>query len=146
MELFVYLYMAKRISGIYIITNIKNGKQYVGSSVNIKYRFTRHKQMLRDNIHKNPKLQASYNKYKKDLFFYTILELVEDKNKLLEREQYYIDKLNPWFNICKVAGNVTGLKHTQKTIQKCIEANKRRKGSHHHGRSGKVVKIFRTFL
>jgi len=141
MELFVYLYMTKRLSGIYIITNIKNGKQYVGSSVNIKYRFTRHKQMLRDNMHKNPKLQASYNKYGKDLFFYTIVELVEQLENLLNREQYYMDKLNPWFNVCKIAGNVAGLKHTKETIEKCIAANKRRKGSHHHGRNGKVVKM-----
>jgi len=36
---------------------------------------------------------------------------------LLKREQYYIDLLNPEYNILKVAGSTLGRKHSLKTKQ-----------------------------
>ena len=132
--------------GIYLITNVINKKQYVGSSFNVYYRMQNHRCRLAKNNHKNPKLQNGYNKYGLSKFAFTILEFVEDKDKLLEREQYYIDLLKPWYNILQFAGNVSGLKHTPETIQKCIAASVRRTGTHHSGHKGRVFQFDKTTL
>jgi len=34
------------------------------------------------------------------------------RTALIEREQYYIDLLNPEYNILKIAGSRLGVKHT----------------------------------
>ena len=49
-----------------------------------------------------------------------ILEILEycDKSNLLEREQYYLDKLKPEYNILKYAYSMLGYKHTASSIEK----------------------------
>lgn len=84
-------------SGIYKITNTVNNKFYIGSSINIYYRIARHISDLNKNKHKNPILQNSYNKYKKESFKVEIIESCS--NNLLSREQFYIDTMNPEFNV-----------------------------------------------
>jgi len=75
-------------SGIY---GIRINKQLqVGYSSNIQHRKGRHRRALERNEHWNPKLQASYNKYKEFDFF--IIE--ETKDWLSEKEQMYIEKLD----------------------------------------------------
>lgn len=80
----------KNISGIYKITNTVNGKFYIGSSKNIKRRWLEHKNQLQENRHANDHLQRSWNKYGADCFCFEIIEECEEE-RLLEREQYYID-------------------------------------------------------
>lgn len=48
------------------------------------------------------------------------LEILEycDYDKCLEREQYYLDSLNPVYNILKKAGSPQGYKHTEETVAK----------------------------
>lgn len=48
------------------------------------------------------------------------LEILEYCNVkiLLEREQYYLDKLKPVYNIVEKAGSTIGYKHTEETLQK----------------------------
>lgn len=87
-------------SGIYCILNLVNQKKYIGSSKNLQERLINHKCQLLKNKHGNKILQNSWNKYYKDNFVYIILEYCE-KEKLIEREQFYIDNLNPEFNIVK---------------------------------------------
>lgn len=72
--------------GIYKITNIINNCIYIGSSVNIKSRWLEHKRDLIKNKHCNNYLQKSFNKYGLINFTFEIIELVENKNKLTERE------------------------------------------------------------
>lgn len=38
-----------------------------------------------------------------------------DKSDLILREQYYLDKLNPEYNILKIAGSSRGFKHSKET-------------------------------
>ena len=80
-------------SGIYMITNIVNGKCYIGSSINIKNRIREHKGKLKNNKHENSYLQASYNKYGKESFTITTVELVENLSLLTTRETAWILKL-----------------------------------------------------
>lgn len=79
------------MTGIYKILNIKNGKYYIGSSINLIQRFRVHKTHLRGGYHKNPHLQASWNKYGEENFLFSVLEHVSVE-QLIEREIYYLEK------------------------------------------------------
>ena len=127
-----------RQSGIYIITNISNNKRYVGSAVNLRTRYSSHIRDLIRNTHKNILIQNSFNKYKEENFEFGILEFIimpknltkeEIRKILLEREQHYIDVLDPEFNICKIAGNTMGTKLSESAKQKIREANTGRETS-----------------
>lgn len=97
-------------SGIYRITNIVNNKKYIGSAaVTIRKRLNHHIAMLDVNKHKNEYLQHSWNKYGRDNFIFEIVEVVENKDLLLEREQFYLDTEKPEYNINKSATNLLGL-------------------------------------
>lgn len=85
--------------GIYKIeSNNDLSKFYIGSSVNITKRWGEHLSALNSNRHFNYKLQDYYNKYPNENFKFSILEECSIDN-LLKREQFYIDKLEPYFNI-----------------------------------------------
>ena len=85
-------------SGIYCIHNTVNDKRYIGSSKNLLHRLYTHRAYLRKNRHVNSKLQNSWNKHGEEAFRCYVLEFCEPKI-LLEREQFYIDELKPWYNI-----------------------------------------------
>lgn len=105
--------MYKKVTGIYKIeSTVKPERIYIGSAVTIFNRFAMHKLNLRQNKHHSVKLQNHVNKYGIEDLVFEILEECE-KDKLLEREQYYLDTLNPYFNICKVARSCLGIKHTE---------------------------------
>lgn len=87
------------ICGIYMIINTKNGKRYVGSSINIKKRLWEHRSTLRHNHHDNQHLQNAWNKYGEQAFEYSILEVCSQKERF-SREQFYVDTLHPEYNIC----------------------------------------------
>lgn len=80
-------------SGVYCITNTVNGKQYVGSAVNLAVRWVSHRSRLRTGNHHNPHMQAAWNKYGPDVFTFTVLEECPPA-RLVEREQWWIDTLD----------------------------------------------------
>ncbi len=110
-------------SGIYCIKNLTNDKKYIGSSINVFKRKNRHFSELKNLKHKNIKLQRSFNKHGKDKFIFYVIELVEDKNNLIVREQYYIDKEKPEYNINLVANSSLGVKRSEETKEKVRQAN-----------------------
>jgi group I intron endonuclease len=103
------------VAGIYKITSkIHPDRIYVGSAINIEKRWREHKNLLLRNKHENIRLQNHYNKYGKDNFIFSIItECDPIKEVLLSREQFFIDSLNPFFNICKKADCPPGIKHTE---------------------------------
>lgn len=114
-------------SGIYKIINILNGKVYIGSALHLNNRKCRHFSDLEIGRHHNIYLQRSYNKYSKDKFKFEIIEYVEDKEKLIEREQYYIDQYrnkdgaidyNRCYNTRSLAETNLGIKLSNKTKNK----------------------------
>jgi group I intron endonuclease len=118
--------------GIYQIRNLINNKRYIGSTVNIDKRWYEHKKSLRKNIHVNEYLQNAWNKYGEDNFDFDILEQVENKVLLLEREQYWMDyyksyKRNIGYNICSICGNVLGCRWNLREETK-IKLSEMRKG------------------
>jgi group I intron endonuclease len=106
-------YNRPKSSGIYKIQSKANGRVYIGSATNIGARvFNGHLKELSEGRHGNRHLQRHYNKYGgKDLLL-SVLEFCP-REKLIEREQYWIDTLHPKFNICKTAGSSIGVKHTK---------------------------------
>lgn len=119
-------------NGIYKITNKLNGKIYIGStfcSGGFKRRWTVHKSSLKNNRHPNKHLQYSWNKYG-DVFKFEIIEIIDNKDILIEREQYFIDFFESFddkigYNISRVvSAPMLGLKHTDEAKKKISEASK----------------------
>ena len=115
-----------KASGIYKIACIVTGKFYIGSTSNLYDRRKSHLSKLRRNEHGNPKLQAAWNKYGEASFTYDVLELVLPMS-LTAREQYWIDKLKPLFNLASVAGSRLGIKDSPETREKIRQSKLGRK-------------------
>ena len=110
--------------GIYKIQSIiKPERYYIGSAINIGSRLKTHFKALRNNLHHSDKLQNHYNKYgAEDLQLFILLEC--NKEELLKEEQYFINSLTPYFNICRVAGSPLGVIRSEETKKKLSELNK----------------------
>lgn len=94
-------------SGIYMIQNKVNGKRYIGKSVNLKQRWSTHQSRLDRNVHKNDYLQNSWDKYGNDAFKFFILEYVS-QDRLLDREQWYLDNIITFNEDYNLSRNATG--------------------------------------
>lgn len=108
--------------GIYIIKNLVNNKFYIGSTNCFRKRVNQHKSELNRNNHHNLKLQRSVNKYGLENFEFTLFEETEYEN-LLSREQYWINLLNPEYNLSKLVGGHNRKATTEDTRAK-ISASK----------------------
>ncbi len=77
------------ISGIYLIQCLVNGKSYVGQSKTINRRIDAHKNLLKNNNHKNKYLQNAWNKYGENNFVFSICTFcsVDDLDNY---EKFYI--------------------------------------------------------
>lgn len=82
--------------GIYKIVCIKTNRVYVGSSINITNRWKDHLWLLKNNVHHSKALQNAWNKYGNSQFSFEILEELESNTNIIEREQYWIDKLQAY--------------------------------------------------
>jgi group I intron endonuclease len=104
---------------VYKITNIKNGKPYIGSSLDVYKRLYRHRNSLMRGTHPNLHLQAAYNIDGVESFTFEVLEdTPKDRKILAEREQYWInfyDAANPekGYNILPLAHSNIGFKHSE---------------------------------
>jgi group I intron endonuclease len=104
-----------------------NKKLYVGStSKGFVYRKNQHLCDLRRGKHANKRIQHYFNKYGEESISFEILCIVDKKEDLLQWEQYYIDLLNPWFNLCKTAGSWKGRKLTAESKEKLKTARNKR--------------------
>jgi group I intron endonuclease len=113
-------------SGIYKITNIVNGNLYIGSAYNIQSRFGVHKSTLNNNKHRNKHLQNAWNKYGEKNFSFKVLVYCKIE-QLTKLEQSYMDKLNPAYNICKIAvDSCLGVKRSEET---CLKISRKLKGN-----------------
>ena len=101
--------MTQSISGIYQIRNTINGHRYVGSAVNIQSRWRGHRSDLKLGKHHSRYLQRAWDKYGPEAFEFSILELCFPWS-LTAREQIWINKISPEYNIEQVAGSHFGTK------------------------------------
>jgi len=121
----------EKIHSIYKITNIINNKIYIGSAIDTYNRFSKHKSQLNKNKHHNSYLQNSWNKYGEQNFKFEIIEYITDKNKLIEREQYWIDLTKSsnreyGYNINPIANSQLGRKLSEESRKKISDKNKGR--------------------
>lgn len=104
-------------SGIYAILQLSTGFSYVGSAKSISDRWRKHLSDLRKGRHHSAKLQNSWNKYGDGDFQFVVIEVC-DIEHLIRREQFYLDKMRPYFNILRVARSALGHRHSESSIQK----------------------------
>lgn len=112
-------------SGIYRITNLINGKIYIGRSVNLKDRKSKHKTKISNTI-----ISKAIQKYGHDNFLFEVIEYCE-LDKLVEREGYYFDLLQPFrenngYNILRDSGENgwIGMSHSIVSRLKMSESKK----------------------
>lgn len=127
-------------SGIYKISFANSNKIYVGSAVNLFNRcFYKHFVPLIENCHVNKKLQNYWNKLDgKSNSKFEVLEFCE-KEKLIEREQFYLDTLlfakeyldskfedrrfeELGLNNAPIAENSLGFKHGRESLEQMSES------------------------
>jgi group I intron endonuclease len=99
-------------SGIYRITIGDNF--YYGSAVNLQQRRRCHLRELKKGIHRNRRMQHSFNKY--GTFEFQVVDTVPDKSQLIDTEQKHISKHfanSKCMNISPTAGNCLGVKHSE---------------------------------
>ena len=112
----------KNNSGIYCITNTIDDRIYIGSCKNFRVRKQEHIRNLKKNTHNNIHLQRFVNKYGINSLNFHIIEFSEIL-ELVNKEQKYLDSLNPDFNISKKAYQppVTNRSFTKEQIEQIAE-------------------------
>ncbi|MDD2470089.1 MAG: GIY-YIG nuclease family protein [Bacilli bacterium] len=126
--------MQEKIIGVYQIKNLVNGKMYIGSSIDINSRWKEHIRDLNNNKHHSLHLQRAWNKYGESSFEFNVLEECNE-DTTLEREQYYLDKLESFkrdngYNVSKSSSApMMGRKHSKETKIKISEEVRSRDSS-----------------
>ncbi len=115
--------MANKLACIYQIRRIDTGDLYVGSTFDYRKRVTSHKRGLNGGLHHASRLQNSWSKYGPDAFVFEIIEVVtctidDAKSILVEREQHWIDALNPCYNTVQAAGSTLGFKMPRDIVER----------------------------
>lgn len=116
--------IANKTSGIYIITNIINGKVYIGQSKSVTTRWSQHKTDLKRNVHRNNHLQNAFNAYELKNFTYAILEKCSQEI-IDDREVYWIDhyqSTNRDYGYNLDSGGRLNKNHSEETRKKIREA------------------------
>lgn len=104
-------------SGVYRFVNLVNGRTYIGSSADLTRRFRDYLSVvwLNKELQRNKSIiYRALLKYGYSGFRLDILEYC-GKSECIKREQFYIDTLSPYYNICTKAGSTLGRETTDIT-------------------------------
>jgi group I intron endonuclease len=110
-------------SGIYMWTNLLTGDMYIGQSKDLSKRFRKYFTISYIKSKEELIISRALIKYGYINFSVSILEYC-DICDLTVREQHYIDKFNPEYNILKIAGSSLGFKQSEETKLKISKALK----------------------
>lgn len=106
-------------SGIYMWTNKLNGKNYVGSSVDLRRRLLEYYNVNRILNEKSMPINVALLKYGYTNFSLTVLEIC-DTDSLMSREKHFFEVYSPEYNILKIPGSPSrgsGWTHSEATIE-----------------------------
>ncbi len=109
-----------KAKGVYTITNLENGKVYVGSTCNsFKKRWSEHLWTLNAGKHRNPHLQSAWNQYGEEVFQFNILEpLDKDKDTIRAKEQSWLDYYGKVGEVYNIAMNTQSPPHSMEWSKK----------------------------
>lgn len=97
------------VSGVYIIRNIKKARTcYIGCSGNVGKRWGQHLNDLAGNKHHSKFLQRAYNKYGKENFIFSLVEVCSAK-EIFDVEQKHLNSTKSLYNVCRTAGSASTL-------------------------------------
>lgn len=86
------------MTGVYKITNLKNGDFYIGSSKDIGYRWKQHLYLYqKSGRHYEYHLYKAFRAYGIENFEFSIIELCDEQDRV-QLEQKYCDELRPKYN------------------------------------------------
>lgn len=94
--------------GIYMWYNNINGNYYIGSSINLYNRLNNY--YYQSRLNNNSKISRALLKYGHENFTLIIIEILKDDINIIDKEQYYINLLNPIYNILPLAYSSKGFK------------------------------------
>lgn len=77
---------------VYKIVNKQNGRAYIGSTVNVEERFSRHRRDLRSGNHHCIYLQRAWDKYGEDSFTFEVVKHGESESEVRKMEEEYLEK------------------------------------------------------
>jgi group I intron endonuclease len=110
-------------SGIYMLTNKLTNDIYIGQSSDLSKRFRKYFSPSYIKSKDSFIISRAFIKYGYSNFSVTILEYCNVPD-LLKREQHYLDKLNPKYNILKIAGSSLNYLQSEETKAKISKALK----------------------
>lgn len=118
-------------SGVYKITNIQNGRIYIGSAKRFKERWSAHLNNLEKGTHANKFLQRDFNKCGTDSFEISIIEIVDGskEKRLLVEGRYllhYHDKCKQCYNIRKLPTSNGGVSKTSEETRKKMSSSRKK--------------------
>lgn len=133
--------------GVYCITNIINGKIYIGSTTtNFRHRYLQYKSGFSRKLYNQPILYRAFRKYGFENFSFSVVCVTDKENTLLS-EQFHIDKGTD-YNACPKAGSLQGFKHPYNSKTRTVN-----KGEHHcavkvdmYCLEGKFLKTFNSII
>lgn len=117
---------------IYQIVIAGGSRTYIGSAHRLPYRRSAHLCLLRKGTHHSRALQNAFNKYGESAVSWIILETVNERSKLIEREQTWLDKfVGKLYNKSPTAASRLGCTMSDEAcakISKSLIGNQYRKG------------------
>lgn len=103
--------------GVYKITNTETGATYVGSSRNIKHRWSNHKCLSTWLASPTKKLYQDMQELGTDKFEFELVEECKEED-LIDKEQKWIDELKPAYNTNAAKAGEVGSKYVVAWEQK----------------------------
>lgn len=109
-------------AGIYQLRCTVNNKIYIGQAQNILQRFNDHRRNRNGHlIYRDCYLYRAIKKYGWNKFEISVLEKIDDLDLLNEREIFWIEELNPEYNMRDGGDCARGWKHTEEAKRKMSE-------------------------
>jgi group I intron endonuclease len=127
-------------SAIYAIVNNVTRDMYVGSAVAVNRRWNAHRNLLAKQCHYNLRLQRAYSKYGNKAFDWEIVQFVDDKTQLIDREQFWINFFAPKYNGRPIANSPLGTKASSETRAKMSASAKKRGFTEEHKQNISLAK------